>query len=301
MQNSSLSRGSTGIVFLTSLLVLGAVVPEPAGAQTWINVEYAQHDSTGRNRVATDFDLRVIGDLTGRILTDPPNAPINPFPNPSLTVTFDGVSSTVRFASNNLPQEGGNIIDDPNTKKHFGIAVTGEAPKVFEKAWTYASNPFKITLPEVQTSFLFNPTTNQLAVTAHNLTTDTVTLSQSGYLLTNVAFTLQDLNSSTLPAALFAPLTALNGEYLPGQSRTTTLSGVSSTDFITTYGSFVFSGASAFNDYRLDGTEWLQASVGANVVPEPDAWAMLIGGIGLVGFVLRRRRAGPYHRQPALS
>lgn len=285
------SAPSLGLLCLASALLFGAAVPEPASAQTWINVEYAQHDSTGRNRVATDFDLRVTGDLSGRILTDPPNAPINPFPSPKTEVTFDGVSSTVRFSSGIPPQDGGNIVDDPNAKKHFGIAVTGEAPKVFEKAWTYASNPFKITLPEVQTSFLFNPTTSQLLVTAQNLTTDTVTLSQAGHLLTSVAFTLQDLNGSTLPASFFVPLPALNGEYLPGQARTTTLSGVNPSDFITTYGSFIFSGASALNDYRLDGAEWLQASVSANVIPEPDTTALLgIGGISLIGLALRRRR-----------
>jgi hypothetical protein len=274
--NVVLTPRHVGLFCLACTVLAGAILPCTATADWMINFEYKQQDTTGRNRVATDFDLRIKGDVRGRITGGGTDAATNAFPDPKVEATLpDGTNTRVRFSSGIPPQEGGNIPPNPDTGRHFGISGIGEKPKVFEKSWSYGSNPFSITLPEVETSFLFNPGTRQLVVTGVNQTEDTVRFSQAGFLLTNTPFALQDLNRTHLPPSAFLPLSPLDGEYEPGQSRSVTLTDVMATDFIVTFGTFVFSGASSGNPYTLDGSEWTQVDV-ASAVPEPGTLTLVI-------------------------
>lgn len=263
------------LVVVVCAVLLGELHPCGA-ANIDLNWEYKQQGAGPLLQLATDFDVFFMGDVRARIAGGGTDAMTNAFPVPMVQTSLpDGTNTRVRFFSGNRPDEGGNIPPDANSGRHFGISATEEL-KAFRKSWTYGANA--INLPEVQTSFLFNPTTNQLLVTAVNLTADTVTVSEAGYLAATTAFALQDLNRSRLPPSAFLQLPTLNDEYLPGQSRSVFVTGVSASDFIVTFGTFAFSGASSGNLYTLDGSEWTQINVRDATIPEPATLPLLCMG-----------------------
>jgi hypothetical protein len=94
------------------------------------------------------------------------------------------------------------------------------------------------------------------------------------------AFDIQtSLSCSTRGVLTFSTCDAGYSAYWGGIRSVTDSNGAALTNWTLTSGS---------------GTDWTQSFIpGSGAVPEPDSWAMLIAGFGLVGAVSRRRRAVP--------
>ena len=67
------------------------------------------------------------------------------------------------------------------------------------------------------------------------------------------------------------------------------MSGVTSADQLTTGDAIAYSG-SAWATLNENGTYSDQVSFGGNVAPEPETWAMLLTGLGIIGLGIVRRR-----------
>lgn len=95
------------------------------------------------------------------------------------------------------------------------------------------------------------------------------------------------INSGTIQSGLGGAATAVNSGANSGTSTLTLVNDWGWFDrylFTTRVGGDVKFGGDFGQGYRLD-------SVSADAVPEPDSWAMLIAGFGLIGAAARRRRA----------
>lgn len=277
------------IIFGLIFLLCGST----AYAADWmINEDYQQRD----NRAASDFEIVLKGKVKSQITGGGQSSITNPFDNPTRTIVETAIGNTkITFkGSNSIPK---NTTAD----RHFGIWGTGQKPKVLFKAWSYATSPFIIPVPKSNFSYLYDPNTGQLTITVENLTEETVTFSDVGYLLSPVERPIADLTRAVLPAESFIPLPSLNQEYLPGEARSIMLDEVPPTDFVIGYATVTFTGGSADNPYNEDGVgtggEWSQVSVGtqtAEDIPTLNEWGMIILGflllIALISFVIRRNQ-----------
>ncbi len=248
----------------------------------WVNIDVNHVDITGRQRPATDFDFKVVGDMTQAITQN-----INAFPDPQMDVEFNGTNSRVRMSS----KTGATIASnpDPNVKHHFGFDGPGPKPRIFEKTWTYANNPIAVRVPDPNMDFAFFPATGDLVITAVNLTPDVIVFSDAGYLKVGSPYALADLNRTVLPGSTFLPLPALDGTYAPGDAHSVVLSGFAATDFVVTYGEVAFPGPSDFS-----GAEWTQVGVADQAVPGPATAVLLAWGAtcALAARVSRRTARG---------
>src|SRR5262249_14705155 len=160
------------------------------------------------------------------------DAATNAFLNPTRTQTFDNNvgTTTVTFKSTT-----GNLIGASITQKnHFGIEGNGKKPRKIITQWSYDSEVFLITAPDPDYEFTYFPDTLSLRIVLQNNTQDTTTVTNAGYLLSSGELPIEDLNSSVLPPSSFVPLPSFfNTTYMPGESQTTTLTGVTANSFIT--------------------------------------------------------------------
>lgn len=268
-------------LMLIGMLALATASVAPA-ADWMINEDYKQANVDGNGDGANGLEILIDGDARPQITGGGQSGVTNPFSNPTRAATYnDGLKMTIlRFSgSNKIPR-------DTNTDRHVGVYGSGTKPRVITKAWTYPDGS-KIALPKSNFAYSYDGGTSTVTVAVQNTSPYTVTFSEIGYLLSNLERPIEDLTRSTLPASSFSPLSYLNGEYLPGDSKQVILSGVTATDYIVTYGSVQFSGASSGNEYTLTGGEWAEVRAGANVVPEPSSFLALLAGIPVI-FTRRR-------------
>ena len=61
------------------------------------------------------------------------------------------------------------------------------------------------------------------------------------------------------------------------------------TGFSTAYGTFDY--VLGFNDSGTNHFDWDDVVVGVSLVPEAETYALMLGGLGAIGFMARRRRA----------
>ena len=227
-----------------------------------INEDYQQRDS----RPATDFDIWLVGDVRDQIDSSfSKMGCTNPFENPNITMQLTEIGNTkIRFkGSNTIPQ-------DPNAQRHFGIASSGRKPRgrkpqVRFKAWSYASDPFYVPVPKSNFAFIYDPDNWELTISVENLSDDTVTFSEVGYLLNSEEQPIENLSRDILPPEMFISLHELNKEYKVGESASIVIQDVDPSEFAITYATVTFSGESInnrYNEYDIgSGGEWTQVAV----------------------------------------
>jgi hypothetical protein len=129
-----------------------------------------------------------------------------------------------------------------------------------------------------------------MMVTVVNPGTDTLTLTESGYLISLTELPIDDLNRNVLPPSAFLSLASLNGQYLPGQTSGAIIEGVTGADFFVNYGTVAFSGASSGNPYNASGGEWSEVLASAAQVPEPARIQLFGLGVFAILLLARSRR-----------
>jgi hypothetical protein len=201
-----------------------------------------------------------------------------------LTTSTDANFNTIAHFS------GSSAVAQSDTaNRHFGLFGMGTKPQVLAKVWTYATAPFRVSVPSLNFSYLYEPASLQMVVTAENLGSDTVTLTESGYLIFPTELPVDDLNRNILPPSAFLSLASLNGQYLSGQEQSTIIDDVTSSDFFLDYGTVAFSGASSGNPYNTIGGEWSEVSAAAAAAAEPGSIQLLgMGAFAILLFALAR-------------
>ncbi len=250
-------------------------------ADWMINEDYKQGDPRG----AKGFDILVQSQPAGWQITGGGGSSVtNPFANPQRTDSLDAQGNTiVHFTgSDTIPQNN-------TTMRHVGIFGSGPKPTILQKAWTFDTVPTRVPVPKSNVAFGYDPDTSTLRISVQNTSPDTVVFSQVGYLVSSVERPISDLTRGVLPPEAFSPLTVLDNLYNPTDSASVVIPGISPTDFVVTYATVQFGGASYINnDYKDVGGEWAQVAVGANIVPEPCTALLLGAGWAIVA---GRRRA----------
>lgn len=236
--------------------------PQPVGleAEWMINEDYQQRDA----RAASDFDMYLKGDVRDRITGGGGSSVTNPFADPQRVDSLTSIGNTqVLFKGSNL------IPQDLSHNRHFGIYGSGRKPRVLFKAWTYPTSPYMVPIPKANMDVTYNADAQSLTLSVENLSEDTVSLSQSGYLLAENPYSLHQLSRAYLPPETFIPLPDLDREYLPGESASLTLHEVAATQYLVTYSTQMFSGASAANAYDGTGGAWAQVRAGSQIETPP--------------------------------
>lgn len=190
-------RETAGRVAVATAGLLVATLSAPA--QWFINKDVEQRDPRG----ATDFDILIQGDISGRIQGGGQSPVTNAFPDPRRTVGGDGLGNTiVRFDSSS----GATIPNSPGTRRHFGIHGSGPEPRILQMAWSFPNAPQRVHVAALSFNFNWDPVTGLLAVRAWNDTSDVVVLQRTGFLVTPTPYSLEDLNATTLPPSAFTPV-----------------------------------------------------------------------------------------------
>jgi PEP-CTERM motif-containing protein len=224
------------------------------------------------------------------------------------TEDFSGYNPTTIAHDAHFASNGTNTINsDYNYRKPIGESHSGQADSMYDEGtWTIATNPFAvhdlwIDQDQPNNPFLIVNGNTTPGVTAYE--SNAVAVGPGAY-----SFSYQILNvccngnhSDGVPSFLqlwyfkgtdpSTPVGPLN----IGSTINTLGSGdgwftVSGTFNITAPGGFVRLGLSDFNG-AADGNDFGVDNISLNSVPEPAAWALMIGGFGLAGAALRRRRA----------
>jgi len=286
-------RGANHAAFC---LVRHAVLPllstiiftSPAGA--WmINEDYQQRDA----RPASDFHIFLAGDVGARITGGGKSSVTNPFADPKVETTKTAIGNTqVTFSGSNT------IAQSLTANRHFGLFGTGAKPAVRLKAWSYQTSPFLQPVPVGNFAFSYDPNTASMTVSMQNLSDDVLALSDAGFSVFSSEQPIDQLNRDHLPPSSFLSLLSLDGLYPVGRTASAMIANVLPTDFIVTYGTLSFAGASASNAYNANGIgtagEWTQVLAAAQVLPEPVTVALI--GVALAVMLLsgsRRRLMAP--------
>jgi hypothetical protein len=259
-------------------------------APNWfINKDYLQTDT--RSALSLTWILNKL--YADKDLGGGNSAKTNAFAMPKRTSKMLGVNETqVTFTSSNGTGLGTN--SNPPTPYHFGLSGSGADPALTSAFYTYpklGDAPITVALPDPDINFTYFPKTGMLRIIVKNLSSDTITMSQAGFLMETSAIPLDGLNRTNLPPTDFMLLPSyVDRQYTPGQSSDPVfLTGFSPSDFIVTFDSTVFSGASSSNPYTASSGEWTEVSIGANSVPEPSSLVLTgIGILGLLGYACHR-------------
>jgi|GEM_PF-5119306 len=246
-----------------------------------INEDYQQRDA----RPATDFHIWLVGDVRDQITAGGESIVTNPFPDPTRSTELTDIGNTM------VTFEGsGSLAQDLDTDRHFGIFGTGPKPRVRFKAWSYATAPNIIPVPKSNVDYAYDPDTQELTITVENISDDTVTFSDFGYLLSLEERPIDHLTRAVLPPGAFIPLPELNREYLVGETESIVLPGVDPAMYVTTYATVTFTGDSADNPYNEFGTgtggEWAQVAVMDQVlggaIPTVSQWGLIVMALMLL-------------------
>lgn len=270
-----------------ALLLAAGVLATAAPLAAWmINEDYQQRD----NRAASDFHIILAGDVKDRITGGGTTGVTNPFADPKVTITKTAIGNTeIKF-------EGSNTIPkDLTANRHFGLFGTGAKPQVRLKSWSYPTAPFIVPVPKSNFAFNYDPSNGQLAIRVENISDDTVTFADVGFLLFASEQPIASLTREVLPPEAFNPLPSLNREYLVGEAGQMVIPNVPSSAYVVTYGTVFFSGSSAGNAYNSEGLgtggEWTQVAV-IDEIPEPATAALMLAG-GVIMWMRRRRLPVP--------
>jgi len=265
-----------------SLIVLLAALSSeslPCARAGFTNEDYKQLNSAQN---ATNFEFVYKGDFHD-VMAGGAASSTNPFANGTSSTSLNGNGNTVvQFSGSD------SIPADATKNRHFGVTAFNFAhPKLIDKYWTYPSAPTLMAVPFVNTDILWFPN-HTATVTVSNTSSDTVTVTEAGFLVSATQVPLEQLNRTFLPPLSFSALASLDGQYLPGQSQQVTLNGINVTDSVITYNTVQYSGASSGNPYNSTGGEWREESFSA---PEPAALSLLgIGTLCLLGCAWRQKQ-----------
>jgi len=284
---------------LAAALVIGASALGAHAFDWMINEDYRQPDA----RDATDFEFYLQGNVGGQITDGGFSSVTNPFADPSRTTSVDAFgNTTVRFAGSNAIPTSPAPPAQPD--RHFGIFGTGTKPRVLTKAWSYPTSPTRVPVPKSNFAVSYDPSSAMLHITLENTSPDTVTFQDAGYLVNATEHPINDLRRSILPPSSFLPLPTLNHQYLPGDSSTVHIPGVSPGAYAVTFASASFSGSSASNLYTGTAGEWAQFRVAAHAIPSstprmpgPRGWLLIVllalpAMAGAILLLRRGKRAG---------
>jgi len=284
LRNRGANRAASCLLRPALLPLLSTIFfASPAGA--WmINEDYQQRDA----RPASDFHIFLAGDVGARITGGGTSSVTNPFADPKVEKTKTAIGNTqVTFSGSNT------IAQNLTANRHFGLFGTGAKPAVRLKAWSYQTSPFLQPVPAGNFAFSYDPSTASMTVSMQNLSDDVLALSEAGFRLFSSEQPIDQLNRDHLPPSSFLSLLSLDGLYPVGRTASVVIANVLATDFIVTYGTLSFAGASASNDYNANGIgtagEWAQVLAAAQI-PEP-ATVALIGVALAVMLRSRQRRA----------
>ena len=172
------------------------------------------------------------------------------------------------------------------------LTATGSTPVTF--SGTFDPTPTFIVLPTFTSGLLNSPiTTTAGTVTAtflgkEALDTDNFAFSMGGMLL-NTGMLGASISQAFLPGALafsFTDMTTGNA------SASYAVLGSFSGGTFTPYTTAAYQLILGFNDGLAVDGDYDDMVIGLSVsaVPEPEAYALMLAGIGAVGFIARRRR-----------
>ena len=240
---------------------------------------------------ATDFEVLLSGNKVNQIGTQF----ISPFNN-GAQVNFNNATNTTVITFNAF--DGQNFAMGIN---HFGFTLANAPfveggigfgiPSVIAKLVTFpptpAPQPPPVRVPALNPIIADVVNNGQVSVSLQNLSTDTFSLFQVGYIVTSTPFALSQLNRTDLPPNLFQTAGIPDGTQLtPGQSDVFNVAATPS-QYITIFADTQFSGVSSGNAYQGVVGEWVESE--ATVTPEPASYALVLAAF-VLGTFLRVRR-----------
>jgi hypothetical protein len=233
--------------------------------------------SSNSNSWDTNFNTTTSSTLTREVITAPTTATAGlayDYQTPTTTTTWDHQTwhydnLNIDVISNGTNQSGdkwisltGSVQSSVNTSLSFQLSASGN--------FTATQNPFGTTAP-LLASFYFGSAqpTPLSATTSSNL--DYLTYSTYSTSYSTTTFSLLAGVAQTFVAYVYAPNNVSVNDFQLS-------AGTSSYDFISTP-----------NVTNSVGSKQLIGAVVLQPVPEPESYAMLLAGLGLMGFIARRR------------
>jgi Protein of unknown function (DUF642)/PEP-CTERM motif len=195
--------------------------------------------------------------------------------------------------------ESGAFVNQGNDTMSLNAGstvITGWTVVTDTTAWIGPSNPFGLHANDG--SFFLDLTNYETGAPFAGLSQVVATIPGAVY---SLSF---DLGSSTFwgrPDSITAsaagtsinfaaPLTGTNNDW---QHETMSFTAVGATTTVT------LQGATGIQYIGLDNASVDLVSLPVTAVPEPDTWGLLLGGVGAVGLVVRRRTSGRAPHEPA--
>jgi len=176
-------------------------------------------------------------------------------------------------------------VENPGTDTFTGLSITGSTPSPINRAagvYTYTAS--------VSTTSFFGAGTTANPWLSTNTATDTITFSGFSGGASAIGGNFFGSDISGLFAAGSITLTATDSL---GATSTQTITGATTTSFLGFVSTGTLSSLTVTSVQPVSGFLWPTVdnlTLAVTPVPEPETYALMLGGLGALAWVARRRR-----------